>query len=436
MVYLKKTAIMLAVLSLILSVAALIILFARGYYFDVKDRQLGSKGILVANSAPNNAQIYVNDKFMSLTSDNLYLSPGVYQISIRKEGYSNWNKQFTIKGEVVSRVDAQLFSSNPSLTPLTNSGIINPYLSPLKDKVSYIILPDETQPSLEENGGLMIGNLKTNTLSFFKQHNLVLPFSSFPLDTSPEQTQVIFSHNQKNMLVFFYDQFENLLAVYLLSPNTNGGDFLDVTVSYPQLLEKWWLEKLSWQEKLYDTAKPKVRKILNQHTYLVEMSPDKSKFLYLALSDATLPRVINPPLIGSVPTSEVRKLTAANFYVYDKKEDKNFLIKAFTVENRQAMAGFINQLLEPEAFLTLENWLELGELFNQLTWYSDSRHLVYSHDATISVMEYDGANRILVYSGPFNEEFLSSSSDGRLVVLTNINPKKNELEDLYSVSIK
>lgn len=85
MIYLKKTAIMLAILSLILSVAAIIILFARGYYFDVQDKELGSKGILVANSAPNNAQIYVNDKFMSLTSDNLYLFSGVYQISLLYE---------------------------------------------------------------------------------------------------------------------------------------------------------------------------------------------------------------------------------------------------------------------------------------------------------------------------------------------------------------
>ena len=436
MVYLKKTAIMLAVLSLILSVAALIILFARGYRYDLKDKQLGSQGILVANSAPNNAQIYVDDKFVSLTSDNIYLSPGVYQIGIRKEGYSDWKKQFTIKGEVVSRVDAQLFSSNPSLTPLTNSGVINPQLSPLKDKVSYIILPDQSQPTLEENGGLMIANLKTNTINFFRQHNLILPYSAFPLETDPEQTEVVFNHNQKNLLVFFYDQYQNFLAAYLVSPDNNSGNFLDVTVSYQQLLDKWWQEKLAWQEKLYDTAKTKVRQVLNQNTYLIEVSHDKSKFLYLALNDATLPRVINPPLIGSVPTYEARELKQAQFYVYDKKEDKNFVIKTFSETEKQEMSNYLNQLLLPETVLSLTDWQKLASLFNRLTWYSDSRHLVYSHNGTISVMEYDGANKILVYSGPFNESFLSNSSDGRLVVLTNINPKKNELEDLYSVSIK
>ncbi len=435
MVYFKRTAIFFLVVSAILIVAAAIILFARGYHFNIGSRKLGSQGILVANSAPDNAQIYVDNEFISLTSDNVYLKPGAYQISIRKEGYSHWNKNFIIKGEVVSRVDAQLFSSNPSLTPLTNSGIIRPYLSPLKDKVSYLILPDETQFTEEEKGGLVISNLKTGTLNLFKQHNLLLPFSLMPSGAVPKKTVIVFAHNEKNLLAFFYDQFGNLLSSYLLSLNGSNGDYLDVTLSYQSLLDKWWLEKNIWQEKIYETAKPKIRRVLQKNTYLVEESPDKSKFLYFTLSDAKLPRVIEPALIGSVPTEENRQLEQANFYVYDKKEDKNFLIKSYSKEKREQIHAFLTAVNEAEN-ISLEDTLKLGKLFNQLTWYSDSRHLVYSLNDTISVMEYDGANRTLVYSGPFEKNFLAASSDGRLVVLTNINPKKNDLADLYSVSIK
>jgi hypothetical protein len=435
MVYFKRTAIFFLVVSAILIVAAAIILFARGYHFNIGSRKLGSQGILVANSAPDNAQIYVDNEFISLTSDNVYLKPGAYQISIRKEGYSHWNKNFIIKGEVVSRVDAQLFSSNPSLTPLTNSGIIRPYLSPLKDKVSYLILPDETQFTEEEKGGLVISNLKTGTLNLFKQHNLLLPFSLMPSGAVPKKTVIVFAHNEKNLLAFFYDQFGNLLSSYLLSLNGSNGDYLDVTLSYQSLLDKWWLEKNIWQEKIYETAKPKIRRVLQKNTYLVEESPDKSKFLYFTLSDAKLPRVIEPALIGSVPTEENRQLEQANFYVYDKKEDKNFLIKGYSKEKREQIHAFLTAVNEAEN-ISLEDTLKLGKLFNQLTWYSDSRHLVYSLNDTISVMENDGANRTLVYSGPFEKNFLAASSDGRLVVLTNINPKKNDLADLYSVSIK
>jgi len=348
MIYLKRTAIMALVLTAILAIAAAIILFARGYHFDLNKREIGSKGILVANSAPDNAQIYINHKFKSLTSSNIYLSPGTYEISIRKEGYSPWQKEFKIRGEVVSRVDAQLFSSNPSLTPLTNSGVIGPYLSPLKDKVAYLILPDENQLTEEENGGLIVSNLKTSTLNFSKQHQLLLPYHLLPLNFAPQKTEMVFSHNEKNLLVFFYDSADTFLASYLLSLNGNSGDFMDVTLSYMQLLDKWWLEKKAWQEKLYDTAKPKVRKVLNKNTYLVEVSPDKSKFLYFCLENASLPRVIEPPLIGSVPTAEERQLAAANFYLYDKKEDKNFLIKAYSASERLEKLHFLAEINNQE----------------------------------------------------------------------------------------
>lgn len=435
MIYIKRTAIAAIIGILILAIAAVIILFSRGYRFNLINRQIGSKGILVANSAPNNAQIYVNNKFVSLTSDNVYLSPGIYEIGIKKEGYSAWQKQFAIKGEVVSRVDAQLFSSNPSLTPLTNSGTFSPYLSPLKDKIAYIVLPEQTQLPLEETGGLMIANLKAGTLNFFRQHNQIVPYSSLPIAMIPEKTQMIFSPDSKNLMAFFYDEFDNLLAVYLLNTNSSNGEFLDITVSYLPLLNKWWLQKNNIQEKLFDTAKPKIRKILKTQTYLVELSPDKSKFLYFSLSDATLPRAIKPPLIGSVPTDEVRNLKAGNFYIYDKKEDKNFLIKSYTKESKNQAVEFINNLKQTED-LDLDTYLKLTGLFDRLIWYPDSRHLVSSQKDTISVVEYDDQNKTLVYSGPFENKLLATSSDGRIVILTNINPKKNKLPDLYSVSIK
>jgi hypothetical protein len=86
--------------------------------------------------------------------------------------------------------------------------------------------------------------------------------------------------------------------------------------------------------------------------------------------------------------------------------------------------------------LDLDTYLKLTGLFDRLIWYPDSRHLVSSQKDTISVVEYDDQNKTLVYSGPFENKLLATSSDGRIVILTNINPKKNKLPDLYSVSIK
>jgi len=436
MVHLKRTAVALVVLAIIIVVGIAVILFARGYRFNLGTRSIGSKGILVANSAPNNAQIMVDGKLMGVTSDNLYLSPGVYNVAIKKEGYSDWQKQFTIKGEVVSRVDAQLFSSNPSLSPLTNNGVINPQLSPLRDKLAYLALPDDNELVLEKNDGLMLSNLNASNLSFFRQHNQLIPYSQLPDGIVPEKTHFVFSNDEKALLAFFYDEYDNLFSVIHTTTNGSSGGFSDVTLSYQGFLDKWWLERTRLQEKHYDTVKVKARKALNNNTVLVEVSPDKSKYLYFCLNDATLPRVIQPPLIGSVPTAEERELKNGNFYVYDKKEDKNFRLKVAKEAQLLTNTDLLAKLHTPEAVLTEVEWFSLNRLFENVLWYSDSRHLIISHEDTISIIEYDGTNRILVYSGPFEESFLATTSDGRVVTLTNINPKKNKLPDLYSVSIK
>lgn len=434
MVYLKRTAAMILVAIAIILVTLGIVLFGRGYRFNFSSRSLGSKGILVANSAPNNAQIYVNGKFMGLTSDNLYLSPGVYDIMVKKEGYTTWQKRFPIKGEVVSRVDAQMFSANPSLSPLTNNGVINPFLSPSRTRISYLALPDEINLTEGENDGLMLSNLTSGNLSFFRQHNQLVPYSVLPPAFDSTQTKFVFSTDEKNMLVFFSDENENLTSVIYVSTNNGTGEFSDVTLYYQEFLDKWWSELNKLQEKQYD-ALGKVRKVLNNNTYLIEVSPDKTKFLYFALSSATLPRTIKPPLIGSVPTAEERELKSGHFYVYDKKEDKNFRLEIGSEKSREKQLSFLETII-PKTSLSENEWSELNSLFSQVVWYSDSRHLVFSHADTISIAEYDGANKILVYSGPFEPQFLATSSDGRIVILTNINPKKNHLPDLYSVSIK
>jgi len=436
MVHLKRTVVALIVLAAIVMVGILVIIFARGYRFNFGTRSIGSKGILVANSAPNNAQIMVNGKLLGVTSDNLYLSPGNYQVVIKKEGYSDWQKNFTIKGEVVSRVDAQLFSSNPSLSPLTNNGVINPQLSPLRDKLVYLALPDDNELLLEKNDGLMLSNLNSSNLSFFRQHNQLIPYAKLPAGLVPEKTHFVFSNDEKALLAFFYDEYDNLFSVIHTTTGGSLGGFSDVTLSYQEFLAKWWAQRGLLQEKQYDTVKQKVRRVLKQNTLLVEVSPDKSKLLYFTLKDAQLPRSIQPPLIGSVPTREERALKAANFYIYDKKEDKNFLLSVASSSARLERKLLLDKLSAQKTNLTETDWFAFNHLFEEILWYSDSGHLIFSANATISIIEYDGSNRILVYSGPFEKSFLATTSDGRIVTLTNINPKKNKLPDLYSVSIK
>ena len=106
-------------------------------------------------------------------------------------------------------------------------------------------------------------------------------------------------------------------------------------------------------------------------------------------------------------TEEKRDLKKDYFYVYDKKEDKNYEIGNWKLEIR-----------------------------NFIMWYPDSKHLVFNEKRKISILDYDGENKQVVYSGPYEKDFFLVSSRGNLILLINFNPENNPAPDVYEVEIK
>jgi len=54
----------------------------------------------------------------------------------------------------------------------------------------------------------------------------------------------------------------------------------------------------------------------------------------------------------------------------------------------------------------------------------------------ISIVDYDNANKQVVYSGPYEGGFVSVTNDGKLLILANLNPQTNKLPDVYAVGIR
>src|SRR3972149_885511 len=110
--------------AVFLTVFGLVVAYARGYRFDFDQKSLIPTGIISASSYPKAAKIYVDDVLKGVTDTNLTLSPGEYKVDIKKEGYTSFSKKITLKGELVATLDALLFPLNPTLSPLTNLGVI------------------------------------------------------------------------------------------------------------------------------------------------------------------------------------------------------------------------------------------------------------------------------------------------------------------------
>lgn len=382
-----------------LVILILIITLARGYRLDLEEKKITPTGILVVSSSPDGAKIFLNDKFYGATNSNINLSPGKYFLEIKKDGYTTWQKQITIKGEIVIKVDALLYLKNPTLSPITSLGIIKALFS---EKTGKLIIVSQNQ-DLEKDG---IYLLETNRwpISLFNPLKLLLlkndffPYedlNSFQLTLSPEGKQIMISSLENH---------------FLISAEEKTKDIFNVTNSKEIITDVWRKEEEEKKKKILETFKDPLPKIASDSFRIISFSPDQTKILYQANNDFLLPLIIKPALIGANQTPEERNIKKNNFYVYDKKEDKNFLIKNWE-------AG-------------LENFDDL------ILWYPDSQHLITQEEKQISMMDYDGMNKQTVYSGPFEKGFFAVISDGKILILANLNPRNNKLPDVYAVGIR
>ena len=365
-------------------VLATVIAYARGYRFDLKKRLLKSTGIISATSTPKAAKIYINGELKGVTDTNLTLPPENYVIEIKKEGYTSWSKKINLKGELVINVDPVLFPVNPSLSPLTNLGIIKAISTEDGDKIVVIA-----------SGSAYLFDSGKRTLPFFPPLNKIVDLSLIPNIVDYKNIKITFSPDQKQAI------FQTEENSYLLSLEEDNLYPLDVTMSKDALFEAWQNEKNNNNTKILETFPKDFDKIASSSFEIISFSPNETKVLYKANENVELPLMIKPPLISTNQTPEIRSVIKDKIYVYDRKEDKNFLLPNLN-----------------------------------LKWYFDSRHLVVEEEKKISIVDYDGINKQSIYSGPFESSFFNTTNDGKIVVLTNLNAQVNELPDLYLVGIR
>jgi len=369
-------------------VLVLVIAFARGYRFDLEKRLVKSTGIIAATSNPQAAKVYINGELKGVTDTNLTLPPDNYLVEVKKDGFTSWSKKINLKGELVINVDPVLFPISPSLSPLTNLGIVKAVVTDDGDKIVIVA-----------NDAIYLFDVGKKTLPFFTPLNKIISRSLLPDNLDYSILKVIFSPNQ-NQAIFDFDQNS-----YLLSLGEDNLNPLEVTLSKDTLIQAWQNQKNKNISKILETYPRDFDKIASDSFNIISFAPNETKILYQAKENIEIPVMINPPIIASNQTSEERFLKKGQIYVYDRKEDKNYQISNL-------------------------------QLISNLKWYSDSRHLIIEENKKISIVDYDDTNKQTVYSGPFESSFFSPTSDGKVIVLINLNSQVNELPDLYLVGIR
>jgi len=356
-------------------------LIARGYQFDTVTYKFLANGILVSKSDPDGASIFIDGTLRGATNTNLKLAPKSYDLEIKKNGYISWKKRLTIKKEEVTQITAQLFKIAPSFSPVTFDGAVNPVVSNDFSKIAYI-----------NNDGLWIMSVSSLPIGFPNEPKKIA-------DAELIGATYVFSPNNRELLL------ETKQAVYLLNTNefVSQVDLVNVSSKKESILKAWKLEKSKKDESELKLVPEEIAEILTKNVSSFVFSPDETMVMYIASRSALIKKDLISKLPGSSTQTEERDIKVGNTYIYDIEEDKNFLV---------------------------------SNTGRSLYWLPTSRHLILPDEGKIIIMDYDGSNRQIVFSGdyisPHAYPFVNAS---KLLILTNLG-SPSSTPNLYSLSIK
>lgn len=431
----KRLIITAGTIVLLITGTVIAIRYAQGYRFS-RDRFVKSTGLLSANSFPNGASVYVNGNLTTATDATLNLSPGEYEIEIRKEGYFSWKKKLRLEQELVTQTNALLFPTAPGLTPLTFTGAQNLHPSPDGQKILFVT----ASASAARNNGLYTLDLTDNPLALQKgprqiarnTNTIDLTKANFLWSPSGDQILLISGTH-----------------AYLLDAGrmTDLETARDITVSLEETLTTW---KQQLDQRLATgLAKfPKeIQMIASGSATNTFLSPDQERLLYTATADITLAENLIPPVPASNSQPQERKLKTGNTYVYDRREDRNFLVRSNGVleasptptPKAKTTKPAVTTPAKPTIAETIALFQKLysGLYTNTPQWLPDSKHLIFFDTSIIRISEYDGSNMTQVYAGPLSDHFIYPWPNGsRLLILTNFNQGGEVPVNLYAVSLR
>lgn len=367
----------------------LAIKFAKGYRPSLQNKRLEGTGLLAAYSIPKGASVFINDKLTTATDDTLNLPPKEYKIKIAKDGYTPWEKTLLLESELVTQTNARLFPSVPNLKPLTFSGAINPQPSPDGQKILFTV----NDSTAANKNGLYILDLLDRPLGLNPAPRQISRTINGQLTWSPDSNQILVTNKDVNYL--------------LTAANFNDlANINDVTARLPLIRKQWADEIGKKQHEQLKTLPEEMQLIATASAKLLSFSPDEEKLIYVATAAAQLSTNLIPSLPASSTQLENRNLQPGNFYLYDLKEDKNFFLGGY----------------DPKI---------------PLVWYPDSRHFVTIENTKIIIADYDATNRVVVYAGPFAENFAFPWPNGsQLIILASLNGGSALPPNLYSINLK
>jgi len=419
----RKTALIIALVVIGVGILTYLVSFLiRGYRPGFNQKRLGltATGLLVADSDPEGASVYINDKLATATDDTINLSPEDYKIRIEKDGYLPWQKTITIKKEVVSQTSATLFRTTTDLKPLTNTGAINPTSSPDRSKIIYAV----SQASEKRKNGVWLLDLSSN-LPINRANTKQLTGSITNLNW--QSAKFIWSPDNKNAILIETGPKQQVVNAFQINTDrfTEADQLIDVSFRLSLILQEWQQEAKEELDLKIEKLPEEMANIATTSATMINFSPDDEKLFYLAINQEKIPDnlIPHPPARSTQP--EEREIIPGNIYVYCLKEDTNFLIGSM------AELGISKEEINKDIPIYVQENKPVA-----INWLTSNYLLYLDHEKNeIKVIEADATNRESIYDGPFENGFVFPSPTGKsLITLTSLRP--DSPGNLYEIKVR
>lgn len=393
------------IFTFVIIATLVVILFAKGYRFAFNTGKIefAGTGLLALKSSPDGAQVFIDGKLTTATNNTINLIPDEYEVKITKEGYFSWQKRINIEAETVSQVQALLLPTAPKLESVTDYGATKPVIGPSLSRIAYIV----ASQSAKRNGVYILDTSARPILTLQNDSTQIADdtlnlFSQATLSWSPDGKEILASIPASIAALANQAGAQNF---YLLKTDGFNEAPSDVSATLPTVLTEWEAQRVKIEKRKLDSLPPRLASFARANFRILAFSPDSSKIIYEASTSASVPIIRTPRLIGVNSTPEQRIIEAGKIYIYDIKEDRNYLLSD---EDFEGAFSFL----------------------------PDSTHMVFVKDKKIHIMDYDGMNKTTFYAGPFDPNFLFPWSDGtRVVILTDLG-NSSISPNLYTISLK
>jgi hypothetical protein len=389
-------------------------------------------GMIIANSKPQGADVYINAKYTGSKTSYPFLSvritslkPGAHQLKIQKTGYKTWEKLVEVRANFVTwanyvllfpeKLDPQPITDIKSMSVLDNS----------KNNRYYVMSSINTKNQTE----LYLYDVSTNT------KKLVWPISKTPIEpwlVNPQITKTEISPDNNKLLVWAKKDNSTGVAVLDLSNQDNGFIYqIDQNKNiYQKIL---WNPKNS-SELIALSGKSLSRISLGQNQQTtsqildsgaIDYSIESDNNIYYVKESQTSYSLLKMSTDGNnknVISDAVEKSTAYKFS-YSKQKDVVALLPVDTknltayyhlsgqpnslkldqdVEDMNWSKDGLRILYVSDRDAKFFDWekteemaINIGTQIKNISWYFDKYHVIFqTNDGDVVVSDYDGSNQV------------------------------------------